>query len=186
MASLPYARSYSTSKPWDFSVYLSTESFEPASSYCTTNSFIQYFLQPCPRLLNWTAGVQKEKETESRSIINFCPRPPFSKIQGTDTVKTSSPVYRLPQHLRFWKAETRKISVTLVCLNTKQIQNLFTFQRKILVTPKHPEPPNTFTIASVRNNHQIKNKPAHPKHTHIFFSIKHFPGRVLKFLNANC
>lgn len=137
---------------------------------------------------SWTElqVFRRKRKPRAEVLLTSAPAPPFSKIQGTDTVKTSSPIYRLPQHLRFWKAETRKISVTLVCLNTKQIQNLFTFQRKILVTPKHPEPPNTFTIASVRNNHQIKNKPAHPKHTHIFFSIKHFPGRVLKFLNANC
>lgn len=160
------------SKPWDFSVYLSTESFQPASISCITNSFIQHFLQPCPRLLNWTAVVQKE--TERRIIINFCSlRPPVSKIQGTNIVKSSSHIYGLSQHLRVCKAARGKISVALVCLNIKQTQNLFTFQRKFLVTPKCPESSNTFTIAGVCNNYQIKNKSTHPKHIHILFILFH-------------
>lgn len=68
MASLPYAKSSSMSKPWDFSVYLSAESFETTS---ITKSFIQTSITALSSAPELSCSCS-EGNQEENYYYNFC------------------------------------------------------------------------------------------------------------------
>lgn len=150
----------------------STEIAVSAHCHHITSSSMLRFLQPYPQLLNWTAVLQKK--TRRRFIIKL---PLFSfwflRYRGQIQLKVPL-ISTVSWSICVCKAERGKVLITVIWLNTKQIQKPFTTQRIFLVTCKYPEPSHSFRSTAFvvttkpKTNQRIPNKDVFSSTTHFF------------------